>query len=175
MIEKELLEKLITENVSANKIAKQLDLSLSTVRYWLKKYGLKTNYTTFKSKVKNNFSEIDGKTCPMCKIYKTPSEFYFRRDKTNFSPYCKPCTGLQTLDRQRKFKADCVEYKGGKCINCGYNKYFGALEFHHLDPSKKDFHIAKARMWKLDNIVKQELDKCALLCANCHREAHSTL
>ena len=102
-------------------------------------------------------------------------QFYTRRDKTNFSPYCKTCTGNQTLDRQRNFKLQCVAYKGGKCIQCGYNKYVGAFEFHHRDPQQKEFTIAKARLWQLDDVVKHELDKCDLLCANCHREVHSKL
>ena len=67
---------------------------------------------------------------------------------------------------ERKLRA--VEYKGGKCQRCGYSAYYGALEFHHRDPSQKDFTIGHVnRKW--DNIVA-ELDKCDLLCANCHRE-----
>ena len=66
----------------------------------------------------------------------------------------------------------CIEYKGGKCENCGYNKYEGALEFHHIDVSKKDFSISRAKLTSFSDDVKLELDKCRLLCANCHREEH---
>lgn len=67
----------------------------------------------------------------------------------------------------RKIKA--IEYKGGSCIRCGYNKCLWALEFHHRKPKEKEFGLA------MDNIlnwnkIKNELDKCDLLCANCHRE-----
>jgi 5-methylcytosine-specific restriction endonuclease McrA len=65
----------------------------------------------------------------------------------------------------------CIEYKGGKCEKCGYDKYDGALEFHHLDPSKKDFAISKKKARYIDKL-KPELDKCILLCSNCHRELH---
>ena len=61
-----------------------------------------------------------------------------------------------------------MEYKGGKCIVCGYNRCITALEFHHLDPSEKDFAIGgKTIAW---DKLKVELDKCVLVCANCHRE-----
>jgi len=71
--------------------------------------------------------------------------------------------------RRRKIKALAIEYKGGKCQICGYKKYQGALDLHHLDDNK-EFGIADkgyTRSWKK---VKTELDKCVLVCANCHRE-----
>jgi len=172
---KESLTQFIGQNISANKIAKELNVSLSTIRYWLKKHNIKTNYISFKDKVKQDITVVKEKYCPNCNEIKSTSEFYLRRDKTNFSPYCKPCTSEQTLKRQRLFKTQCVEYKGGKCIDCGYNKYIGALEFHHLDPSKKDFTIAKSKLCKFDFVIQQELDKCVLLCSNCHRERHHIL
>lgn len=63
-----------------------------------------------------------------------------------------------------------LEY-GGKCINCGYNKCLDALQFHHIDPAEKEFHLGNSRGKKLE-VIKKELDKCLLLCSNCHIEAH---
>ena len=66
-----------------------------------------------------------------------------------------------------------VEYKGGKCQLCGYDRCSEAMEFHHLDGTKKDFGISQkghTRGWKK---VKVELEKCVMLCANCHREIHA--
>lgn len=60
---------------------------------------------------------------------------------------------------------------GGKCAICGYEKYTGALEFHHIDPSQKDFTISNDRA-KLEESI-EESKKCVLLCANCHRELHA--
>ena len=68
-----------------------------------------------------------------------------------------------------------VEYKGGKCERCGYNKSFAALDFHHEDPSEKDFTIAHARHRSFNEEMKKELDKCILVCANCHREIHEEI
>lgn len=76
--------------------------------------------------------------------------------------------------RRKRLKEMAVEYKGGKCQNCGYNQCLEALDFHHQDTKKdKNFGIASkgyTRSWKK---VYEELDKCLLLCANCHREFHA--
>jgi len=76
------------------------------------------------------------------------------------------------IQRWIKIKKKAIDYKGGSCVKCGYNKYYGALEFHHLDPSQKDVVWTKLRLRSWDKITK-ELDKCILLCANCHREEHN--
>jgi hypothetical protein len=117
----------------------------------------------------------ESKHCKRCNTVKFSDEFYRRRKGTDLSPYCKVCTSEQTLQRQRVFKQKCVEYKGGRCELCGYNKCIGALEFHHKDPKEKDFTIAKAKLTTFSNKITEELDKCALLCANCHRETHNGL
>ena len=82
----------------------------------------------------------------------------------------------QVVDRQRKYKQSAVDYKGGCCTICGFNLYIGALEFHHIDPSKKDFEVSSFYKKPLvDEKVRAELDKCVLLCSNCHRMYHAGL
>jgi predicted HNH restriction endonuclease len=66
-----------------------------------------------------------------------------------------------------------VAYLGGKCAICGYTYCTAALDAHHIDPLEKDFNIS-SRMTSWKAIVR-ELDKCILLCANCHREVHDGL
>lgn len=70
-----------------------------------------------------------------------------------------------------QIKAQAVAYKGGKCSICGYDKCIQALEFHHLD-TNKDFGIGDNGYTRAWSKVKEELDKCILVCANCHREIH---
>ena len=70
-------------------------------------------------------------------------------------------------------KEKLVEYKGGKCIVCGYNKYVGNLTFHHLNPEDKDFSIG-GKSFSIE-ALKIEADKCALLCHICHGELHAGL
>ena len=66
-----------------------------------------------------------------------------------------------------------IEYKGGVCERCGYNRCIEALEFHHTDSKGKDFSISEKGYTRSWTMVKKELDKCILLCANCHREIHA--
>ena len=77
--------------------------------------------------------------------------------------------------RRKKVRSMAVAYKGGQCARCGYDRCVEALEFHHTDPTKKDFGVSSkgyTRSWKR---VQEELDKCVMLCANCHREVHVEL
>lgn len=75
--------------------------------------------------------------------------------------------------RRGDFLAKIKSARGGKCERCGYNTCLKALEFHHLDPTKKDFTISNDH-FKLIDAVK-ESKKCILLCANCHRELHDNI
>jgi 5-methylcytosine-specific restriction endonuclease McrA len=94
-------------------------------------------------------------------------DFIYRRHQAMTINVCSACVSKQ---RRRQIKIKAVEYKGGKCQKCGYNKCAGALDFHHTVPHKKDFTIS-GNAGKWENI-KKELDKCVLLCKNCHAEQH---
>ena len=75
--------------------------------------------------------------------------------------------------RGLKRKYEAILVRGGKCEKCGYNKNIAALDFHHINPDEKEFQL-DARHFSNQNLEKlqKELDKCILLCANCHREEH---
>lgn len=75
---------------------------------------------------------------------------------------------------RRRTKQKSVEYKGGKCKICGYNKCITALDFHHLNPKEKKFRVSSGNI-KAWNTIKKELDKCILVCCRCHREIHAGL
>lgn len=70
---------------------------------------------------------------------------------------------------RRRLKREAVAYKGGKCVQCGYSKCLAALSFHHRDRNTKMFHLSQSQKTSLAS-VKEELDKCDLLCMNCHME-----
>lgn len=80
---------------------------------------------------------------------------------------------IESVSKRRKaIRMKAVQLAGGKCIRCGYNKYPEVLEFHHRDQKQKSFGIGQrglTRSWKK---VSAEIEKCDLLCANCHREIH---
>lgn len=85
---------------------------------------------------------------------------------------CKKCHVKDIGRRMIEAREKAIDYKGGKCEHCGYDKYRGALEFHHTDPNQKD--PQGLRKMNLEKLFK-EVDKCVLLCANCHREEHAKL
>jgi len=69
----------------------------------------------------------------------------------------------------KDLKRCAVRFMGGKCILCGYDRCLRSLHFHHLNPHEKDFDVSSKSTW---NEVELELEKCVLLCANCHGEVH---
>lgn len=116
--------------------------------------------------------------CTRCKL-DLPINFFGvhvrkRNAKLQIFAYCKKCDSNRFRKRKRDIKEKAVEYKGGKCENCGYCKSLRSLHFHHKNPKEKDFTIA--HMLKMDfEVLKRELDKCILICANCHGEVHEEL
>lgn len=88
------------------------------------------------------------------------------------TPFRKKYLNFRVSEQRRKVKLQCIEYKGGKCERCGYNKCPAALEFHHLDPSEKDFGISSNGISRSFEKCKVEVDKCILVCSNCHAEIH---
>ena len=99
------------------------------------------------------------------------TEFVLRKDG-NYR--CKKCASERVDDRRRKLKHELVQYKGGKCEICGYDKCEAALDFHHLNPEEKELQLSSGKTHSLEK-MKLEADKCILVCANCHREIHYKL
>lgn len=149
---------LINQGFSQRKIASIKNCSQATIKYWLKKYGLKT--TSRNTKV---FCKSCGET--------DPDKFYRRKNKTISRKQCSKCWNKRTIEKTRENKLEAIKYKGGKCISCGYNKCPAALAFHHRNPEEKDFNWKALRNMSLDKL-KKELDKCDLVCHNCHSEIH---
>ena len=125
------------------------------------------------TKYQNYVFEKDGykyKKCPQCQsVLELNNENYYMRKNGSFHYYCKKCLDKKSLNQKRMLKKKAVDYKGGKCSKCSYNRCLGALEFHHIDPTKKDFTITSFRTYNW-NKIRKELDKCICVCANCHRE-----
>lgn len=118
------------------------------------------------------------KTCKNCTKELPTTEFYSQvQNGANgqkwryYDSLCKECRSTYSTDRRRLFKKQAVEYKGGSCEDCGLvDPCMDIYDFHHIDPSTKDFAISGCRSFEA---MKPELDKCVLLCANCHRKRHS--
>ena len=122
---------------------------------------------------KNQNVKEEEKKCPICEKMFIPNN---RNRK-----YCYDCSpkGMSAADslrfKKRKLKHLLIQYKGGKCQKCGYDKCEGALHFHHRNPEEKEFGLGGINLndsdFSLPNLLT-EIDKCDLLCANCHAEMH---
>src|SRR5258706_5203202 len=76
--------------------------------------------------------------------------------------------------RGREHKLKLIELLGGKCAECGYCRNYSALEFHHIDPKLKKFQLDMRSLSNLRwDLILMEVQKCRLLCANCHAEHHN--
>ena len=83
---------------------------------------------------------------------------------------CTKCRMERVADWRRRTKLRLVEEAGGACAICRYDRYIGALEFHHVDPSTKSFGLSMRGVTRSIDVLRAEVDKCILLCSNCHAE-----
>lgn len=101
---------------------------------------------------------------PNKKTNLTPEEYIKKRKKDQ---------SRNVINWRKDKKIKLLEYKGGSCQVCGYEKSIGALSFHHKDPKEKDFNIS-AKSYAYERL-KKEVDKCVLVCSNCHIEIHEEI
>lgn len=88
---------------------------------------------------------------------------------------CKKCRSEAVVKYRKQRKLNLVILHGSKCIICGYCKCPQALEFHHLDPTTKQFGISAAGLCRSLSKAIDEASKCILVCANCHRELENNI
>jgi DNA replicative helicase MCM subunit Mcm2 (Cdc46/Mcm family) len=138
-----------------------------------KQHNTKSSDSIAKGK-KDPYKNTTEKECSKCgKVLPFTKEFYYQKLNGYLYPYCRKCNNKATMEYQRNMKQKCVEYGGGQCKICDYKKHIGSLEFHHINPSVKEFRISgNNKSWEE---IKPELDKCVLVCSNCHKEIHGGL
>lgn len=96
---------------------------------------------------------------------------YTRKEKRTYSDRAEYMV-MAVKRRRIKLREMARSYKGNKCVICSYNKCPRALSFHHLDPKNKDFDMSSRGLTRSWERLRTEIDKCVLLCANCHMEVH---
>lgn len=112
---------------------------------------------------------IECKRCASCTKFKALTEFDYYRGYA--AGACRSCSNQERKTRYLVKKKKAIEYKGGKCFDCKKTFQDCLYDFHHLEPHTKEFNIGQSRYHKWEKI-KEELDKCVLLCAHCHRLRH---
>lgn len=112
------------------------------------------------------------KVCSQCQKEKPLNEFYKRSNSTSYYPECKRCFTDRVSAGIRAKKKQAIEYLGGQCADCGVKYHPSVYDFHHL--RNKDGNWRQIQSWSFKRI-KKELDKCVLLCSNCHRLRHANV
>ena len=118
------------------------------------------------------------KICKTCQRKLSDNDFYIQTQRgkngqtwKNLDSYCKDCRRQYQTDRRREIKKQAIEYLGGRCKHCGLETaHYEVYDFHHQDPNGKDYSVGQNS--KCFETIKKELDKCVLLCSNCHRIEH---
>jgi hypothetical protein len=144
---------LIQEGLSQREMALRLAITHSKLRRLLIKHQLRTQG--------QDLDRVYSDFCSVCKKSIAGNMRNRRR-----------CHSCNTRIRRYRAKLAAVELGGGKCNRCGWSGDIAAYEFHHSDPSEKKFAIGSAanKSW---SVIKKEVEKCELLCSNCHRIEHS--
>jgi DNA-directed RNA polymerase subunit RPC12/RpoP/DNA-binding CsgD family transcriptional regulator len=153
------LRALIEEGLTQREIAARVERSIGTVRHWLTRYGLKTirHHRPRDERRKRLY-----RTC----VHHGWTEFV--DDGTRYR--CVRCRSEAVIARRRKVKRILVEEAGGRCQRCGYDRYIGALHFHHRKPASKHFGVSYGGFARGIEALRIEARKCVLLCSNCHAE-----
>jgi hypothetical protein len=164
-IDEALLRDLAASGHSIRAMAAALDRSPTTVRHWLAKMGLRTPAAIRIAEgaaARSAGVEHPVLTCPI----HGPTRHVARDDGFR----CADCRAMHVTERRRRIKLLLVEEAGGACAVCGYDRYPGALQFHHADPTTKAFGISGQGVTRALAAARAEASKCVLLCANCHAE-----
>lgn len=168
-IARERLEQFIAAGLTIAEIAAEVDLSKTTVRHWLGRYGLKT-----RNKVGPRISEEAtvakeaGRAEMVSECLRHGATTYVLEGRGYYR--CQRCRSEQIARHRRRLKEMLVAEAGGACRLCGYDRFLGALEFHHLDRAQKRLGISANGLTLSVDAVREEALKCVLLCSNCHAE-----
>lgn len=158
-MKKEVLEECINEGLNLAEIGERFGISRQAVCRWKSKYGLVAN------RKKRKHKNLKPHLCKCCGTRDSDKFKYGRKSL---------CVSCSKKEHRRNAKLFAIEYKGGKCFHCGYDNCSDALEFHHINPDDK--HDKAKNLLLFSKVsLKKELDKCIMLCSNCHREEHFKL
>lgn len=177
-IQQKIIE-LTISGLSHESVAKQLKIAKNTVIKYLKQNNVIGNYNKQIIEITPELlKEIQEYYDLIGNVKKVAKKFHISSSRLRrYIIYKKPkkCKSIKAnpKDTYYKNKTKLIEYKGGKCQICGYNKCQQALEFHHIDPKTKEFNISGGT--KSLERLKKETDKCILVCSNCHKEIHAGL
>jgi transposase len=168
-IERDTLAALLAEGLAIRAMAERLGVSYTTVRHWLRRYGLVTPRGAKLASTKPARDAGLDEAVIDCPIH-GPTR-HVRRVGSGLR--CLACRSAAVSQRRRRVKALLVQEFGGACVICGYDRTLVALHFHHVDPSSKSFAVSLNASAVSLAKLRAEARKCVLLCARCHAEVES--
>lgn len=163
------LEPLVARGLTLGQIAKELEVGIQTVRYWIDRYGLPHPKEIRAERRAELLRSGETRGTFKCRHH---GETEFFADSAG-SWRCRQCQQEAVSRRRRRVKRVLVEEAGGGCAICGYDRAIGALHFHHLDPATKRFPVTSSGRTIGLSQAREEAAKCVLLCANCHVEVEA--
>jgi Homeodomain-like domain len=158
------LADLVEQGLTTREIAARVDRSQTTVRHWLREYGLQAR----RARGPQDAHEVQR----WCANHGLTT---FVRYGPDDHLRCVLCRRQRVSDRRRRIKEILVEDAGGACLLCGYDRSPAALHFHHIEPDQKSFGLALRGVARSLERCRAEARKCVLLCANCHAEVEAGL
>lgn len=175
------IKELRLKGYSYTEIKKEVRCAKSTISNHCKKFEPKFNPQKVTKQDIEKFQKIYDETksmqktaiiCGFCKT--TIFKYVVTIERKRLTPEENKKMKVKAVATWRKrTKIKLIEYKGGCCEKCGYKKSIRSLHFHHVNPAEKDIEISGTG-YSFENL-KSEVDKCMLLCANCHGEVHDEI
>jgi transposase len=164
-IDHDLLREMVNEGLSLHEMARRFDRNRSSVRHWLIKYEL-WPLPSAKRRAEAQLAREQGLKRVELECRQHGRTEFILEGRGSYR--CRQCRREAVIRWRRSAKLRLVAEAGGRCQMCGYDEFVGALQFHHLDPSKKAFGLAMRGLTRSIEKLRREAAKCVLLCANCH-------
>jgi len=163
------LEALVAQGATERTLAQHFAVSVTTLRRHLAKHELKTQRAATRRDRRLSpgerplYRELECRWHGLSR-FRLESRGYYR---------CTRCRGDRVQQWRRRKKEQLVQEAGGACSICGYDRYLGALQFHHLRPEEKEFALGERGCTRGIARLREEARKCVLLCSNCHAEVEA--
>jgi transposase len=164
-LSREELSALVAEGLSTAQMSAALGVSRTTVRHWLREYGLRTIWADRRAAAR------EGRRALQLRCRRHGRTTFRLTGRGGYR--CGRCMGEAVARRRRKVKQILVAEAGGCCLLCGYARCVAALAFHHVEPRSKSFSLSHRGVTRSLAEARAEAAKCVLLCANCHAEVEA--
>jgi hypothetical protein len=163
-IDEPTLRALVEAGLTIEQMSAEVGLGAATVKHWLRRHGLRT--------VRARGASLPADQVEAMRRCRHHGDtLHVRRGDGSFR--CKRCRVEHVSARRRRVKQILVDEAGGRCVLCGYHRFAGALQFHHVDPDAKAFSLSAEGIARSLERARAEAKKCVLLCANCHAEVEA--